>query len=177
MFTDLIPRLGTRYPSGAERAAVAEYLSTVPDRLAAYEEMRTHRVAIADGIVEDYRLLYPRFRQSHPMAWEKTARDLQMYNSFAANAMLFDDRAWLDRAWLIWFGTILKSLHFTPRFIEDGMRLWDEQLKVHLSPRSYQLVKPYADHIAGRVSNIPEPHRAEVGERRGLDKRATVGAS
>ncbi|VTR98394.1 globin family protein [Tuwongella immobilis] len=166
MLTNLMVRLDQRYPTPGEKSAVADYVASFADRLAAYDEMRTKQKEIVDDILEEYQVMYPRFKQYHPQGWEKGRRDLELYHTFSANAMLMDDKRWLDEACLFWVCTMMKAAHLTPQFMQDACRLWDKYLQQHLTPQTYELNRPYFDHIASRLCNIPEPHKAEVGERR-----------
>ena len=166
MIADLLLRLPNRYPTAAERTRATDYLATVPARLAAFEELRVTQKAVIAEVIAEYAKLYPRFNQYHPAAWDKATRDMEHYVVFCANAVVLGETDALDNSWLHWFRTILKAVHMTPQFMHDAFRLWDAASKRQLSPATYALMKPVLDHMAKRLCDLPEPARAEVGDRR-----------
>jgi hypothetical protein len=165
VLTHLVYRWFDRYPSAGERAAVTGFLQTVPEREAAYEEMRANQKPMIEEVMDAHARFYPQFTKLQPQGRDKGKRDMELCVAFCANAMLFDDQRWLDNAWLVWYASILKAVHVTPQFMRDAFRLLDEAMKRRLSDGAYALHKPYFDHIAGKLCDIPEPTRQEVGER------------
>jgi hypothetical protein len=155
-----------RYPTSDEIAKMSTYVSEVPDRAAALEELRKHKSAIVDEVCAAYEKLYPRFKQFHPHAWDKFRRDYEMMLCLCGNAMFVGETDTLREMWTRWFQTILKSLHFTPTFVRDLFVLWEKSMKRLLTPRSYELMLPAFEHIRDTLCDIPEPVRPEVGERR-----------
>jgi hypothetical protein len=166
VITDLLLKMNQRYPTASERQRINDYLSGVSARMTALEEMRVTQKSIIAEVLTEYAKLYPRFKQYHPQGWDKIHRDMEMCVAFCGNAMLLAETDSMDNAWLIWFRTIMKSVHLTPQFMSDSFRLWDEVSRKQLSPATYELMKPYMDHIAQALCDIPEPARPEVGERR-----------
>jgi hypothetical protein len=165
MFLTLMTRLDGRYLKPRERSDIKAYLGTVRSRRAAYDEIRRKASPVTDAVIAEMRKRYPDFAKIRPQGFEKGTRDVQLLTQVAANAMLLDATDFYDKMFTEWYRTILKSVHMSPQFLQDTFKVWHQALEANLTPDSYALMRPYTQHMADFLTNVPVPVKDETGRR------------
>ena len=166
MLSRTLSRIDGRYPTPKERADVESYLATAQARRLALEEVRQHSARIVDDLMVGIRRLYPQFGKHRPQGFDKGHRDMVLLTQMTANAMFLGETDTIDDMFTHWYKSILKAVHLTPQFLDDTFRLWSESLRANLSPPTFALIRPFAEHMAGQLAKVPDPATDEVGSRR-----------
>jgi hypothetical protein len=157
-----------RYPTAKERADLTAYLATARARRSALEEVRRSAIRIVDDTLADVRRMYPQFSKIRPQGFDKGHRDMVLLTHMAANAMFLGETDTLDDMFTHWYKSILKSVHVSPQFLADSFSRWLVSLERNLSPDTFALLRPYADHLSTTLADVPMTAVDEVGERRPL---------
>jgi hypothetical protein len=165
MFLRLLPNLDLRYPSPQEKAELQAYVATLKRRRSALEEVRKIADTVAVEVTDEMHRRYPRVKAYHPHNIEKSKRDVGLLSNIAANCMFLGETDTYDDQFLVWYRTILKSVHLTPGFLRELFEVWEQRLAKHLTEEAWALLRPAAHHMATYLAQIPEPAVPEVGER------------
>lgn len=165
MLKSMIIQMDDRYPSAQERQELLNYLSTARKRRNAVEEIRKISGSVAEDVVVGMRKLYPDLEKFKKYAFDKIQRDVQLLTHLTAHSMFLGESDTIDDQFLIWFYTIFRAAKFTPLFVEDAMRIWLSSLQKRLTPDAFALYKPFAEHVAEVLTQIPDPALPMVGAR------------
>ncbi|MGL6097528.1 MAG: hypothetical protein ACRC7O_17240 [Fimbriiglobus sp.] len=168
MISRTLLRMDNRYPTTRERADLSAYLATARARRSALEEVRRTASQVADAIIADIRRMYPQFGKIRPQGFDKGHRDLVLVTHMAGNAMFLGETDTIDAMFTHWYKSILKSVHVSPQFLTDTFDLWRVHLEKILTPDTFALVRPVAEHLSAVLTDVPVPATDEVGERRQL---------
>lgn len=168
MISRTLLRMDSRYPTPKERADLTGYLATARARRSALEEVRRSAVKVVDDLMADVRRMYPQFGKIRPQGFDKGHRDMVLVTHMAANAMFLGETDTMDDMFTHWYRSILKSVHVSPQFLADSFGRWRASLERNLSPDTFALLRPYADHLSAVLTDVPVPAADEVGERRPL---------
>ena len=109
--------------------------------------------------------MYPQFQRYHAQGFDKGVRDIELVTCMTANAMFLGEHETLDDMFTQWYWSILKALHISPQFMRDTFQQWRAALKAHLSEEAFLLMRPYAEHMSEKLSDLPVPVRDESGPR------------
>lgn len=166
MIARILLRTDNRYPTARERAELSAYAATARARRAALQEVRSAAPRIVDDLISALKPMYPQFAAIRPQGFDKGHRDMVLVTHMAANAMFLGETETLDETFTVWYRSILKAVHVSPQFLVDSFALWRSALERHLSPDTYALLRPYTDHLASALADIPVPAQDETGQRR-----------
>ena len=166
MLTRVLSKIDGRYPTTKERAEIESYLATALARREALEEVRQRAVRVVDDVMAGIRRLYPQFSKHRPQGFDKGHRDMVQLTNMTANAMFLGETETIDDMFTHWYKSILKSVHLSPQFLDDTYRLWLQSLRTNLTPPTFALIRPFAEHMSSSLSSVPDPAIDEVGPRR-----------
>lgn len=164
MLKRLILQMDERYPTATERREVLNYLSTARKRRKAIEELRKVSDSVADDVIAGMRRIYPELEKYKKYGFDKGRRDVQLLTHLTAHSMLLGEADTIDEQFLIWYYTIIRASKVTPLFMAETMRLWRDSLASRLTPDSFDLFKPFADHVSRVLTQLPDPAIPMVGE-------------
>ncbi|PKL77221.1 MAG: hypothetical protein CVV27_06275 [Candidatus Melainabacteria bacterium HGW-Melainabacteria-1] len=140
------------YLDAAGEARLLDYASSIPTRLAAIEELAAQEASIASETSDLIFERYPKV-EKRIEGREKTERDLILILRYCGEAMLRDDRAWLEEQLLHWLRTMLVAYRFGQGCLRDSYLWLDARCKQHLSAESYRLLAPYLNDV---IQVVPE---------------------
>lgn len=166
MISRTLLRMDNRYPTAKERSDLQSYLATARARRSALEEVRRSAVKVTDNLMAAIRRMYPQFAKHRPQGFDKGHRDMVLLTHMTANAMFLGETDTIDDQFTHWYKTILKGVHLTPQFLTDTYAMWLDSLERNLSPDTFALIRPVAQHLAAALTDLPVPATDEVGERR-----------
>ena len=131
-----------RYLTKPEQATIRDYAAQIGLRLAAMDELQAKEASIVEQTMRKIVSAYPDYLQQHLEARNKGNRDLTTILRHIAQAVLRDDPQWLDDNLLAWFSTILSGIGFSPGFIEESYKIFEQVAANELSQPSAELVCP-----------------------------------
>ncbi|MFO0798588.1 MAG: hypothetical protein U0804_14025 [Gemmataceae bacterium] len=168
MISRTLLHMDNRYPTAKERSDLQSYLATTRARRSALEEVRRSAVRVTDDLMADIRRMYPQFGKIRPQGFDKGHRDMVMLTHMTANAMFLGETDTTDDMFTHWYKTMLRGVHLTPQFLADTFAQWLASLERNLSPDTFALMRPFAEHMAAALTDVPVPAKDEVGERKAL---------
>lgn len=134
------------YLSADDMQLLTAYSASLSDRMAALQDLQQHEAKIAkettDRIVEVYPKIAARIE-----GYEKTERDLVLIIRYCGQAMLRDDRQFLNDQLLYWLKTMLQAFKFGENVLYDSYVWMKEASARHLTPASYSLLEPYMNLV------------------------------
>jgi hypothetical protein len=146
-----------RYFHADERQALLDKAGSLPDRFHASDEVQEREEAIVRSVMDEMQQLHPESPAIHGPALAKTQNDVQLVLRFNVQAMILDDRHWLDERVLFWLRTILMAGNFSPQFSHDCFTLLRQQVAKNISPQALALLQPYLDRNIEVLSDLPQP--------------------
>lgn len=136
----------------ANEAQLRAYGESIGSRLRALNELQEHEARIARETADRIFERYPKV-EKRIEGREKTERDLILILRYCGQAMLREDRDFLETQLLHWLRTMLVAYRFGSNCLRDSY-LWLEELCRHsLSSESHYLLAPYLEDV---IRVVPE---------------------
>ncbi|NJL46795.1 MAG: hypothetical protein HC929_03920 [Leptolyngbyaceae cyanobacterium SM2_5_2] len=133
----LVNSSGHSYLEPTELAALSQYISSIPERLAVYRVLRDQEVTLMQPIADALK----QASQATDSQLEQSLRNGLMVMRHVAMAMLLDDSHFVEERLRGWLPDMV-SAHNTQALDQQLFQLLDQQLGRVLNPAQLNLLKP-----------------------------------
>ncbi|PSN20607.1 hypothetical protein C7271_01400 [filamentous cyanobacterium CCP5] len=130
-----------RYLNADELSALSQYVSSVPERLSIYRQLRDQEVEILQPVVNTIQQQMPEVAES---TLERSIQNIMLILRYAAMAMLIDDVDFMDKRLYGWLPEMVKAFG-THTLNQKLFELLNQKLAQTLSPQHLNLLKPNLD--------------------------------
>lgn len=141
-----------RYLNSEELSALSQYVSSVPERLNVYRQLRDKEVQLLQPIVDAAQQQLPDVAEA---VLERSVQNMMLIVRYAAMAMLVDDLDFMDRRLRGWLPEMVKAFG-TQAVNQTLFELLNQKLAQSFSPQQLNLLKPNLDRAQALMNNSRE---------------------
>jgi hypothetical protein len=149
-----------RYLNADELSVLSQYVSSIPERVKVYRQLRDQEIAIVQPVVD---AVQPQFPDVDEATFERCVRNLLLILRYSATAMLMEDAAFVEARLKGWLPEMVKA-YGTEAVDQKLLDTLAQRLTQALPPQHMSLLKPGFDQaraliIGSReaVNNVSAP--------------------
>lgn len=141
-----------RYLNSNELGALSQYISSVPERLNVYRQLRDKEVQLLQPVVDTIQQQMPDVAES---TLERSVQNMMLILRYSAMAMLVDDLEFMDKRLQGWLPEMVKAFG-TQTINQKLFELLNQKLAQALSPQQLNLLKPNLDRAQALMNSSRE---------------------
>lgn len=127
-----------RYLNAEELSVLSQYVSSIPERMKVYRQLRDQEVALLQPIADALQQQMP---EAPEATLEQSIRNGLLTLRYVAMAMLMDDEGFVEERLRGWLPEIVKAYN-TQATDQKFFELLNQRLAQMLSPQQMSLLKP-----------------------------------
>ena len=135
---ELISQAQDRYLASDELGLMESYVSSLPDRLSLYKQIRDREINILQAVADQVQTELPSVTDEE---LETGIKNLILVMRYSSMAMLLNDENFLKQRLLNWLEGIM-SMRDMRRLNETLYKLLNQGLRQQLSPAQLALIQP-----------------------------------
>lgn len=135
---ELINQAQDRYLASDELGLMESYISSLPDRLKLYKQIRDREIAILQAVADQVPKELPNVTDEE---LESGVKNLILVLRYSSMAMLLNDENFLKQRLLNWLEGIM-TMRDMRRLNETLYKLLNQGLKTQFSPTQLALIQP-----------------------------------
>lgn len=141
-----------RYLNSDELSSLSQYVSSVPERLNVYRQLRDKEVQLLQPVVDTIQQQMPDVAES---TLERSVQNMMLILRYSAMAMLVDDLEFMDKRLQGWLPEMVKAFG-TQAINQKLFELLNQKLTQALSPQQLNLLKPNLDRAQALMNSSRE---------------------